>query len=204
MSINRRQLLASSAAVSAISSAFSDATQSRDSMSERPIASFDNSQTLHPGATGFNIEDRLAIINLCNSYSSGYDADDFDRWLAIFTSDPVCTIHRAGDEPFKLTGAEFRNAFTEFRASSTKGNVQPLHYSANLMIKAQTQNTAIAEMYMLYIPFDLNAQDDEGIRLGALDITGTSRYRFKLVKTEDIWRIAEYSIYFDQKTIRQS
>ena len=117
MSINRRQLLASSAAVSAISSAFSNATQSPNSMSERPIASFDNSRTLHPGATGFNIEDRLAIINLCNSYSSGYDADDFDRWLTMFTSDPVCTIHRAASEPIKLTGAEFRNAFTEFRAS---------------------------------------------------------------------------------------
>jgi len=204
MSINRRQLLASSAAVSAISASFSHSIQSRDSVSEGPISSFDNSRTVHPGATGFNIEDRLAIINLCNSYSSGYDADDFDRWLAMFTSDPACTIHRATEEPIRLAGNEFRHAFTEFRASSTKGHVQPLHYSANLMIKAQTQDTAIAEMYMLYIPFEINAQDDEGIRLGALDITGTSRYRFKLVKTEDIWRIAEYSIYFDQKTIRQS
>lgn len=201
MSINRRQLLASSAAISAISSSMSSTAQHQDIFREGPAPSFDNSRTAHPGATGFDIEDRLAIINLCNSYSSGYDADDFDRWLALFTSDPVCTIHRAGGESTRLEGNEFRHAFNEFRTDATKRNVQPLHYSSNLMIKEQTKDTAIAEMYMFYIPFDINAQDKQGIHVGALDLTGTSRYRFKLVKTKDVWSIAEYSISFDQKVV---
>ena len=201
MSINRRQLLASSAAISAISASASSAAQHQDISRHGPALSFDNSRTAHPGATGFDIEDRLAIINLCNSYSSGYDADDFDRWLALFTSEPVCTIHRAGGEPTRLEGDEFRHAFNEFRADATKRNVQPLHYSSNLMIKEQTKDTAIAEMYMFYIPFDINAQDEQGIHGGALDLTGTARYRFKLVKAEDVWLIAGYSISFDQKTV---
>ena len=69
------------------------------------------------------------------------------------------------------------------------------------MIKEQTKDTAIAEMYMFYIPFDINAQDEQGIHVDALDLTGTARYRFRLVKAEDVWLIAGYSISFDQKIV---
>ena len=203
MSINRRQLLASSAAVSAMGAALNTSAKKIEShASQGPISSFDGSQDTLPGATGFNIEDRLAIVNLCNSYASGYDADDFERWLMQFTSDPVCTIYNPGAEPIRVAGDEFRHLFKQFRNSATNDNVQPLHYNGNLMIKAQTADTAIAEMYMFYIPFDVTAQDNSGIHSGALSITGTSRYRFEMVKGGDnVWRIAEYTISFDQKTV---
>ena len=58
-------------------------------------------------------------------------------------------------------------------------------------------------MYMLYIPFRHEAQDDNGIYPGALNTTGTSRYRFQLIKGDDnAWRIAEYRISFDQAVVQ--
>ncbi len=141
-------------------------------------------------------------MNLCNSYASGYDANDFERWRLQFVADPVCTIYNAGTETIRLVGDDFRRAFEGFRATATQQNIQPLHYSSNLMVKEQTEHTAIVEMYMLYIPFNLNAMDRNGIHPGALDITGTSRYRFQLTKGDDnTWRIAEYRISFDQVVV---
>ena len=71
------------------------------------------------------------------------------------------------------------------------------------MVKEQNEQTAVAEIYMLYIPFNQDAQDNSGIHPGALSITGTSRYRFQLIKGDDnAWRIAEYLISFDPVNVR--
>ncbi len=202
MSINRRQLMVSSLVASAINPAHLSAAEEKTPQGEPSATLFDNSRDVDPGATGFNAEDRLAIMNLCNSYASGYDANDFERWRLQFVADPVCTIYNAGTETIRLVGDDFRRAFEGFRATATQQNIQPLHYSSNLMVKEQTEHTAIVEMYMLYIPFNLNAMDRNGIHPGALDITGTSRYRFQLTKGDDnTWRIAEYRISFDQVVV---
>jgi hypothetical protein len=203
MSISRRQLVVNTLATSALTSALVSTAESEDSTKAPAGSLFDNSKKVHPGATGYNVEDRLAIVNLCNAYASGYDADDFERWSMQFVTDPVCTIYNADTETVRLVGDDFRKAFKTFRANATQQNIQPLHYSSNLTIKEQTELTAVAEMYMLYIPFRHDAQDGNGIYPGALNTTGTSRYRFQLVKGEDkAWRIAEYRISFDQAIVQ--
>ena len=203
MSISRRQLVVNTLATSAVTSALV-ATAANKASTKAPAASlFDSSKKVLPGATGFNVEDRLAIVNLCNSYASGYDADDFERWRMQFVTDPVCTIYNADTETIRLVGDDFRKAFETFRATAKQKNIQPLHYSSNLMVKEQTEQIAVAEMYMLYIPFRHDAQDGNGIYPGALNTTGTSRYRFQLVKGDDsTWRIAEYRISFDQAVVQ--
>ena len=203
MSISRRQLVVNTLATSALTSALVSTAESEDSTKAPAGSLFDNSKKVHPGATGYNVEDRLAIVNLCNAYASGYDADDFERWSMQFVTEPVCTIYNADTETVRLVGDDFRKAFETFRANATQQNIQPLHYSSNLTIKEQTELTAVAEMYMLYIPFRHDAQDGNGIYPGALNTTGTSRYRFQLVKGEDkAWRIAEYRISFDQAIVQ--
>jgi len=203
MSISRRQLLVNTLATSALTSALVSTAESEDSTKAPAGSLFDNSKKVHPGATGYNVEDRLAIVNLCNAYASGYDADDFERWSMQFVTDPVCTIYNADTETVRLVGDDFRKAFETFRANATQQNIQPLHYSSNLTIKEQAEQTAVAEMYMLYIPIRHDAQDGNGIYPGALNTTGTSRYRFQLVKGEDkAWRIAEYRISFDQAVVQ--
>ena len=89
MSMNRRRLIAAALAGSVIAPTLVAAAARQDTDKELPMTSFDNSRTEPPGATGFNVEDRLAILNLLNSYASGYDADDFDRWRMQFINDPV-------------------------------------------------------------------------------------------------------------------
>jgi hypothetical protein len=203
MSISRRQLVVNTLATSALTSALVSTAESEDSTKAPAGSLFDNSKKVHPGATGYNVEDRLAIVNLCNAYASGYDADDFERWSMQFVTDPVCTIYNADTETVRLVGDDFRKAFEAFRANATQQNIQPLHYSSNLTIKEQTELTAVAEMYMLYIPFRHDAQDGNGIYPGALNTTGTSRYRFQLIKGDDkAWRIAEYRISFDQAVVQ--
>jgi 3-phenylpropionate/cinnamic acid dioxygenase small subunit len=203
MSISRRQLVVNTLATSAVTSALVSTAANTASTKASAGSLFDTSKRVHPGATGFNVEDRLAIVNLCNAYASGYDADDFERWRMQFVTDPVCTIYNAGTETIRLVGDDFRKAFETFRANATQKNIQPLHCSSNLTIKEQTEQTAIAEMYMLYIPFRHEAQDDNGIYPGALNTTGTSRYRFQLIKGDDnAWRIAEYRISFDQAVVQ--
>ena len=203
MSMNRRRLIAATLAASVIAPTVVAAADRQDTNKELPMTSFDNSRIEHPGATGFDVEDRLAILNLLQSYASGYDADDFDRWRMQFINDPVCTIYNAGNETIRLTGDDFYKAFEGFRSIATQQNVQPLHYSSNLMVKEQNEQTAVAEIYMLYIPFNQDAQDNSGIHPGALSITGTSRYRFQLIKGDDnAWRIAEYLISFDPVNVR--
>ena len=203
MSISRRQLVVNTLATSAVTSALVS-TAANTASTKAPAGSlFDTSKKLHAGATGFNVEDRLAIVNLCNAYASGYDADDFERWRLQFVTDPVCTIYNADTETIRLVGDDFWNAFETLRATATEKNIQPLHYNSNLTVKEQTEQTAVVEMYILYIPFRHDAQDGNGIHPGALNTTGTSRYRFQLVNGDDsAWRIAEYRISFDQAVVQ--
>jgi hypothetical protein len=156
----------------------------------------------HPGNTNFNVEDRMAIINLCNSYAAGYDADDFEQWLKLFTDDPSCTVRLADAEPTIFHGDNFRNAFQEMRASASRHHVKPLHYNTNLRVTSQSDRSAVVESYMLYVPLDVSVLRDAVQTLSNTRITGTARYLFSLLKGEDgVWRIDKYSIKFDQLVV---
>ena len=56
----------------------------------------------HLGATEFDLADRLAIINLCNSYSDLYDAGNLNQWWSLFVENPSCTICLGKTEPVKV------------------------------------------------------------------------------------------------------
>lgn len=156
----------------------------------------------HPGSTRFNIEDRLAIINLCNTYAGRYDSNQVDAWLQLFTDNPQCTIRLADTEPVIVSGDDFRSLFRAMRASASDNGVQPLHYNTNLNVKAQTDSTALVETYMLYVPLDIPGLKVAEKTLTGTRITGTARYVFSLLKGDDgVWRINEYAISFDQLVV---
>lgn len=67
----------------------------------------------YPGHTDFDVADKLAILNLVNSYSETYDRDHIDEWFALFTEEPKVTGHMGDQEPFCIPGQNFRDFFRE-------------------------------------------------------------------------------------------
>ena len=171
-------------------------------MDTKAIAESEVEERIHPGSTDFNVEDRLAIINLCNSYAAGYDADELEGWCELFTDNPKCIVYLADAEPNVFSGDDFRNGFKQMRDSASEHRIKPLHYNTNLRVIEQSDRRAVAESYMLYVPLDVSVLRDAVQTLSNTRITGTARYLFSLLKGEDgVWRIDKYSIKFDQLVV---
>ena len=160
---------------------------------------------MHPGQTGFNVEDRLAIINLVNSYADDYDYNNFNEYLKLFTEDIKCTVYLNSDEPLVVQGIQFEEMMRGFRSSATKNNVGPLHFITNLNIKEQTKDTAVVETYVAYIPLDTSNLHLPEETLNNTKITGTARYIFSVTKDiENIWKIKGFVIKYRQSVVEKT
>lgn len=159
----------------------------------------------HPGSTDFDVKDRLAIINLINSYADCFDRDDMEQWFTLFTDDIKCSIYLSDNEPVIVSGDEFKSLLTRFRVGSAEAGRQPLHANTNLNIQQQSADRAVAETYMLYVPMEIAAFNVPEKSLTETRITGTARYLFNVLKGDDgIWRIDEYRITYLQKVVEVS
>ena len=159
----------------------------------------------HPGQTGFNIEDRLAIINLVNSYADDYDHNNFNDYLKLFTEDIKCSVYLNNEEPLVVQGIQFEEMMKGFRSSASKNNVGPLHFITNLNIKEQTKDTAVVETYVAYIPLDTSNLHLPEESLNNTKITGTARYIFSVTKDiENIWKIKGFVIKYRQSVVEKT
>ena len=159
----------------------------------------------HPGQTGFNIEDRLAIINLVNSYADDYDHNNFNDYLKLFTEDIKCSVYLNNEEPLVVQGIQFEEMMKGFRSSASKNNVGPLHFITNLNIKEQTKDTAVVETYVAYIPLDTSNLHLPEETLNNTKITGTARYIFSVTKDiENIWKIKGFVIKYRQSVVEKT
>ena len=165
---------------------------------------FDVDRAPHPGATGFDVEDRLAIINVINSYADSWDSDDMDRFFTLFTKNAKCAIYLSDSEPNFFAGEEFRAAFRDIRASARTDGLGPTHCNTNLMVKEQTDRSAVVETYMLYIPLDIASLNIAEETLANTRITGTARYIFSMQKANDgVWRIDDYAMTYKQRVVEE-
>ena len=159
----------------------------------------------HPGSTDFDPVDRLAIINLVNSYADGYDSDNMDTWFELFTDDIKCSIYIGDTAPNIVQGEKFRAELRNFRRLCGEAGRLPLHANTNLSVKQQTADRAVAQTYILYIPLEIAALTVPARSLKETRITGTARYLFNLLKGDDgIWRIEHYSITYNQNIVEES
>jgi len=162
-------------------------------------------QMMHPGATGFDLGDRLAVINLCNAYARYYDANDLDQWFQMFTDDIKCTVCLSASDPNIVEGEAFRDLFRSLRAQTADGGVAPLHCNTNLTVTHQTTTQASAECYVIYVPLEIAALNSPETTRLETRITGTARYRFDMLKGQDgQWRINNYLITYDQQVVEHS
>ena len=159
----------------------------------------------HPGQTDFNVKDRLAIINVINSYADDYDHNNFSEYLKLFSKDIKCTVYTNESEPVIVEGEEFRKFMKGLRLSALENNVGPLHFISNLNIQEQTSRSAIAETYVMYVPLDTSRLDLPEETLNNTKITGTARYIFSLEKDlKNIWKIKSYVIRYRQSVVEKT
>ncbi|MDB9926670.1 nuclear transport factor 2 family protein [Hyphomicrobiales bacterium] len=159
----------------------------------------------HPGQTNFNVKDRLAIINLVNSYADDYDHNNFSEYLKLFSKDIKCTVYTNDSDPVTIQGDGFREFMLGLRSSALKNNVGPLHFISNLNIKEQTSNSAIVETYVMYVPLDTSRLNLPEETLNNTKITGTARYIFSVEKDlKEIWKIKSYVIKYRQSVVEKT
>jgi len=151
------------------------------------------------------VKDRLAIINVINSYADDYDHNNFSEYLKLFSKDIKCTVYTNESEPVIVQGEEFRKFMKGLRLSALENNVGPLHFISNLNIQEQTSRSAIAETYVMYVPLDTSSLDLPEETLNNTKITGTARYIFSLEKDlKNIWKIKSYVIRYRQSVVEKT
>ena len=159
----------------------------------------------HPGNTDFDVKDRLAIINLCNAYANHFDKNEIASWFTLFTENPTCVICLSDTPPVTVIGDEFKGLLSKYRAGMVDAGTQPLHLDTNLTIHEQTNNKAVAEAYMMYIPLEIAAFNVPVKTFFETRVTGTARYTWDLLKGgDDIWRINAYKISYFQNVVETS
>ena len=164
-----------------------------------------DADTIHPGTTNFDVADRLAIINVCNSYARYYDTANLETWFKLFTDDVKCSVSLSDNEPVIVAGDGFRDMFITFRQSATDHGVTPRHCNTNLAVLQQSADHAVVESYMLYVPLEIALLNVPQETLTKTRLNGTGRYVFNLLKGHDgVWRISDYTITYDQKVVEHS
>lgn len=156
-------------------------------------------KTDHPGKTQFDVNDRLAIVNLINTYAESFDRNDIEKWLSLFTDEPKVTFVMGNSEPLVLSGKTFKDWFLVNAGNSEEETgVIHRHLVSNVSVKQQSSNKAEVVAYITYIPLDV-AELHTPRAKGKIDITGTARYAYQVEKGADsIWRIREYNAKYDQ------
>ena len=162
------------------------------------MKSSESESTGHPGNTQFNVNDRLAIVNLVNGYAEYYDHGDLDAWFGLFVDTPNVTVKLGNTEPMVAEGEAFTAFMSSYRKTSVENGIIPRHLVTNVCVREQFANAAKVDAYITFIPLDTAGMDTPRTK-GKIDISGTALYRFQVEKGIDgIWRIRRYHINYDQ------
>jgi uncharacterized protein (TIGR02246 family) len=128
------------------------------------------------------LKDREAILDLLYAYCHAIDGGDTEGWLDCFTEDAAWVVWFVqGDDPiYDMHGRdEIRGYIEPVHAAGPAG---ANHLTVNPRVLAIDGDEATAASYYVTARF----QND------VLDVTGTGRYKDKLVRCSDgRWRIKE-------------
>ena len=100
---------------------------------------------------------------------------------------------------------EFAEFFKSIRSSAEEHNIFPLHFNTNLMVEEHTNNTALVETYVFYVPLETTKLNTPAETLNNTKITGTSRYSFSLIKDLDnVWKIDDFTMRYKQLVVEKT
>lgn len=100
---------------------------------------------------------------------------------------------------------EFVEFFKSIRSSAEEHNNFPLHFNTNLMVEEHTNNTALVETCVFYVPLETTKLNAPAETLNNTKITGTSRYSFSLIKDLDnVWKIDDFTMRYKQLVVEKT
>ncbi|GGC16787.1 hypothetical protein GCM10011371_00270 [Novosphingobium marinum] len=136
------------------------------------------------------IDDYQLIMGTVACYGRMYDDDRIDDFMSLIAPDALFRPNWPGVAPDTVEGADnLRPFFTEARAACHSQNMQPRHYTTNVVITSYDGETAGVSANMLYTEFTEE---------GGAQLKMVGQYDFRLRKDEGRWRIAEWSMRYDK------
>lgn len=145
---------------------------------------------------GIDIQDRLEILNLIHFYSHLADGLHTELFGEFFSEDAVFEIVPHGakpGEPRQIMGKSRAAIVESLRTrhdTFRRENVQRRHFLTNPIVWDQTDKSARVAVYL---------QLHSIVNGGPPTLVATGRYEGRAVKSLHGWRMAEWTIYSDQR-----
>jgi hypothetical protein len=144
---------------------------------------------------GFDLRDRLEILNLMRFYSHLADGLHTEQFGEFFTENAIFKIVPYGHRPntplpiMGKTRAKIVAALKPRHDAFRRDSVQRRHFLTNPIVWDQTDKSARVAVYL-----QLHSTTDGG----PPSIVATGRYVGLAVKVLEGWRIAEWTLHSDQ------
>ena len=143
----------------------------------------------HVGSVGFDVADRLAIINLFGAYAYTYDQNQLEDFRALFTESPELGL-RVHDGATLTQGIDTVMELLALRKGEFSAqNNQRRHALNSFWFDSQGAEEATGRCY-----FQVFAIQDGGPP--APDLTGC--YEFTAAKQDGVWRFSRWFLEIDQ------
>lgn len=137
------------------------------------------------GGASPNSSDRLAVLNLVNSYGPLYDAASIRQWRDLFTATPVIEFWGGGTK--LAEGIEAVMAALEKRHAEFRGKRIQRRHLILPRITSQASGVIAGSAYLLLLANDGTKPT----------FVGMGNYEFTAVKEGQNWRISRWIAHLD-------
>jgi len=135
------------------------------------------------GNTQFDATDRLAILNLINTYAHNYNNHEIEKWFELFVHDPVFARGKPGTTLEEKSGEEFRSYWRKSNAASKAKGLSRLHLISNVTFLNQTPRSAYVNVVGLLADVDTDTK---------ASMPAIVNYQGWLVKQKGVWLISRW------------
>jgi len=135
------------------------------------------------GNTQFDATDRLAILNLINTYAHTSNNHEIEKWFELFVHDPVFARGKPGTTLEEKSGEEFRSYWRKSNAAAKAKGLSRLHLISNVTFLNQTPRSAYVSVVGLLADEDINAK---------ASMPAILNYEGWLVKHKGVWLISRW------------
>ena len=142
----------------------------------------------NPGATGFEVADRAAIVNLIYAYAFAYDNGEAAAWFSLFAADAQFVAGMPGEPAVSFEGEGFHSFWTERMSAFRKSGSLRRHLMSNILFLEQTADSAHVSVVGLLT----SAENGR-----AFVAVSSLNYEGWLVKGPDGWKIRRWHDFPD-------
>ena len=159
-------------------------------MSDHKLALIPSAPASGPRLAALAHEDYAEVLGVVACYGRFYDDDRIDDFIGLLTEDAVFHPNWPGVAPEYVSGrAALKEFFGGARAQCNADNIQPRHYTTNVVVCAATADSAEVTASMAY------AESTPG---GNVALKMIGQYDWVLVKRDGRWSIARWSMRYDK------